>query len=138
MSDDEVPVEAADAAELWVVVIDAFDPAEGQRVVLGVYGPESQDSVRTAADWATKWTAGPSFAETYPGFNSPGVELAVLQDSGELTGMRRNNARFRVLRAVREAEGAQVAKMHQARQAVVEDVDPPVTELWQAQSEERP
>ncbi|MFD7157918.1 hypothetical protein ACFV9C_25175 [Kribbella sp. NPDC059898] len=86
-------------ADLYVVVVDAFDPTEAQRRVLDVFGPESEASLTAATEMATEWTSGSGFRSRYPDFADPGVEVHQLQISDELTGIR-GRARRRLLRVV--------------------------------------
>jgi hypothetical protein len=99
-------------AELWGVVVDAFDPAEGLRTVVDLFGPYDEAQVVDEVERILDWVRSKRFRRDHPGMNDPGA----------------------VPYRLRRGLGLRVARgRHLA--AVVQVVDPPVTELWLAQND---
>lgn len=98
--------------ELWAVVVDAYDPAEGLRTVVDLLGPYDETSVVSEVEHILDWAGSKRFRRDHPGLNDPGV----------------------VPYRLRRGLGLRVARgRHLA--AVVQVVDPPVTELWEVNNQ---
>lgn len=108
----------------YVIVVESADES-GQRGVDGVYAGPGEGFVHWEAVKAQE--ALREWLKDEGGATATIVELSQLPD----------RARGRMARAVMEAEAAQQAKLEQTRLAVVTDVTPPVTELWESIKEER-
>lgn len=99
---------------MWAIVLDGYDPVEGLRQTLAVYGPYDQVEVVGELERVINWMASESYAATFPHHIEPGAQPFKLQSQGvpatvtELDSVRKGPRRL----------------------ATVESVDPPLHELW--------